>query len=323
MADTNPWSFPTHLQPDLAGQPGLAAALEGIVGLRAEVPDDAFTALVLGTERQGSGVVIRDDGVVLTIGYLITEATTIWLTTQSGVVVPACPLAYDQATGFGLVQPLGVLDAPAVELGTVEACRAGDAVVVASHGGVAHALKAEILALREFAGYWEYVLDEAVFTTPAHPEWSGAALLDPEGRLLGVGSLLVQEQVDGKPAQGNMMVPIDLLPPILDELLAQGRTSRLPRPWLGLYATESDGQVVVGGVAEGGPAHQMGVRPGDLVLEVDGGRVVDLADLFRRVWQLGPAGIEVPLTLAREGARVSARLRSADRNDFLKKPQLH
>ncbi len=323
MSDSTPWSFPEHLQPDVDEGSALAQALDGLVLLRAEVPEDAYTAPILGTDRHGSGIVIDGDGLVLTIGYLITEASSIWLTTASGVVVPGHALAYDQATGFGIVQPLGRLPAPAVRLGTVESLEQGDTVVVASHSGRAHALKAQVIALREFAGYWEYVLDEAVFTSPAHPEWSGAALLGLDGRLLGVGSLLVQEQVDGKPTQGNMLVPIDLLPPILEEMRTLGRAGRAARPWLGMYAAENEGQVVVGGVAGGGPAQQVGVRPGDMVLEVAGERVVDLADLFRRVWRLGPAGTEVPLTIAREGALVALKLRSADRNDFLKKPRLH
>jgi S1-C subfamily serine protease len=268
-------------------------------------------------------VVIRDDGLVLTIGYLITEAQTIWITTNSGAAVAGHPLAYDMATGFGLVQPLGRLGLPALGRGSAASCTLGDDVVVIGHGGRPHALKAKVIAKREFAGYWEYVLDEALFTAPAHPLWGGTALVSEQGRLLGIGSLLVQEAVDGQAIQSNMMVPIDLLEPILGDLLAHGQVSRPPRPWLGMYTTEANGQLQVGGLAKGGPADRAGVRQGDLVLEVAGQRTSGLADLFRRVWTTGPAGAEIPLTLARDGSLLRVRVHSADRNAFLKKPRLH
>jgi S1-C subfamily serine protease len=324
MADSSEWAFPAELRPkpnELSFD--LEAALGALVLVRAEVPEDAFTASVLGTERIGNGVVIRDDGLVLTIGYLITEATAIWLTTSQGAAVAGFPLAYDQATGFGLIQPLGPLGVPALERGSAASCRVGESVVLAGHGGLAHALKARVFAKREFAGYWEYVLDEAVFTAPAHPQWGGAALIGADGRLLGIGSLLVQEQVGTNEMQGNMIVPIDLLEPILADMLALGRSQRPARPWLGMYTTEVEGQLVVAGLADGGPAERAAIRVGDLVLEVAGERVAGLAELFRKVWSLGPPGTEIPLTIAREAAVSRVRLRSADRQDFLKKPQLH
>ncbi len=324
MAESSNWAFPDNLQPDPEEfRFDLAAALDSVVMVRAEIPEDAFTATILGTERVGNGVVIRDDGLILTIGYLITEAQTIWLTTNSGAAVPGHVLAYDQATGFGLVQPLGKLGVPALPRGSAASCAVGDQVIIIGHGGRSHALKASVIAKREFAGYWEYVLDEAMFTAPAHPEWAGAALVSSDGRLIGIGSLLVQEALDGESVQGNMMVPIDLLDPILNDMLTTGRSSRPTHPWLGMYTSETSKQLVVGGLAKAGPADRAGVRQGDLVLEVAGERVTTLADLFRKVWQLGPAGTEVPLTLARDGSLLRVRLKSADRNDFLKKPQLH
>jgi S1-C subfamily serine protease len=180
-----------------------------------------------------------------------------------------------------------------------------------------------VVSKREFAGYWEYVLDEAIFTAPAHPQWGGAALVGEDGRLLGIGSLLVQEAAGDKTVDGNMFVPIDLLEPIFADLLASGRAARPPRPWLGLYAAEMEGRVVVGGMAPGGPAERAGAQLGDLILEVAGERVTGLAQFFRKVWSLGPAGTEIPLTVSRRGTSSVARVRSADRNDFLKKPRMH
>ena len=318
------WAFPVEMRPrpeDWRFE--LDAALDSVVGLRAEIPEDAFTAQILGTERAGSGVVIRDDGLVLTIGYLITEASTIWLTTNKGVVVGGFPVAYDQTTGFGLVHPLGKLGVKAIERGSANSCRIGENVVMAGHGGRAHSLKATVFAKREFAGYWEYVLDEALFTAPAHPQWGGAALIGADGKLLGIGSLLVQEKIDAGTIQGNMIVPIDLLAPILDDMTKLGRPNRPPRPWLGLYATEAGPRLVVAGLAPGAPAEKAGLRVGDALLEVGGGKPSSLADLFRRIWACGNAGTEVRIKFLRETSTREVVLKSVDRSDFLKKPHLH
>ena len=317
------WEFPTELRPRPEDwRFDLDRALDAVVQLRAEIPDDAFTAPLLGTERSGNGIVIGES-LVLTIGYLITEATTLWLTTNKGGVVGGYPLAYDLATGFGLVQPLGRLNVAPLERGSAAACRVGENVVVAGHGGRAHALKATVFAKREFAGYWEYVLDEALFTAPAHPQWGGSALIGGDGKLLAIGSLLVQEKVDAGTLQGNMLVPIDLLEPILNDMLQTGRANRTPRPWLGMYTTEAGTKLVVAGLAPNGPAERAGVQVGDIVLEVAGAKPGSLADLWRRVWRLGRPGVEVPLKLQRKTAQADARLISADRSDFLRKPHLH
>src|SRR4051795_10435396 len=281
------WAFPVEMRPrPEEWRFELDSALDSVVGLRAEIPEDAFTAQILGTERAGSGVVIRDDGLILTIGYLITEASTIWLTTNKGHVVGGFPLAYDQSTGFGLVHPLGKLGLRAIERGSASSVRVGENVVMAGHGGTQHSLKATVFAKREFAGYWEYVLDEAIFTAPAHPQWGGAALIGAEGKLLGIGSLLVQEKIDAGTIQGNMIVPIEIpapildemvnpgrtrgtrwcpfeiLAPILDEMVKLGRPNRPPRPWLGLYATEAGPRLVVAGLAPRGPAGKTGPAGG-------------------------------------------------------------
>jgi S1-C subfamily serine protease len=326
MSEKDEWAFPRELQPraeEVAFD--LGSALAAVVSLRADVPDDAFTSSILGTERTGNGIVIRDDGLILTIGYLITEAETIWITANDGTVVKGYPLAYDFPSGLGLVQPLGQLGRAGLKplpRGSASSVDTGDEVIVIGNGGQAHALKARINDKREFAGYWEYVLDEALFTAPAHPEWSGAALVGDDGHLLGIGSLLVQEQIDGDTVHGNMFVPIDLLAPIIDDLTHRGRRAGLVRPWLGLYAAEVKDRLVVSALASGGPAERAGVRPGDLVLEVGGQRVSELAPFFRAMWRMGPAGTDIPLVLVRDGARVDVRVHSADRGDFLKKPSL-
>jgi S1-C subfamily serine protease len=324
MADDVDWSFPEALQPPREGLAfDLDQALDAMVALRAEVPDEAFTAGTLGTDRGGNGIVIGADGTILTIGYLITEARSVWITTQRGAVLPAYPLAYDQATGFGLVRALGRLDAAVLPRGRAQDSAPGDRVYVIGHGGRRHALQARLAARREFAGYWEYLLEQALFTTPAHPEWSGAAVLDAQGRLIGVGSLLTEEGSGEARAQANMAVPIDLLEPILGSLLETGRSGLPARPWLGLYAGTADGQLVVGGTAQGGPAERAGVRQADLILEVAGRRVASLPEFLRAGWALGPAGTRVPLALGRDGDLVRPVIGSVDRNDVLLRPRLH
>ena len=276
----------------------------------------------MGTERGGYGVVIREDGLVLTIGYLVNEASQIWLTTNRGQVIEAHPLAFDQSTGFALVQALGKLDAPHLLRGSSADVNIGDSVFVIGHGGTAHSLKTRVTAKQEFAGYWEYVLDEALFTSPAHPQWGGAALLDAQGDLIGIGSLLVQQEVKGENIHVNMFVPIDHLNPILDSLLKTGRGPNPPRPWLGMYTQDPDGKLVVGRLTAGGPAERAGVKVGDMVLGVGEQRVKDLATLFRTVWGLGPAGVKVPLMIARSGDVLRIAVESGDRNNYLRKPRL-
>jgi S1-C subfamily serine protease len=318
------WAFPDSLQPKQEKLNfDLATAFEAVVQVRATIPEAAFTASILGTERVGNGVVIDESGLVLTIGYLITEADSVWLTNAAGAVVPATVLAYDFATGFGLLLPLGRLAAPMLPRGNCAAAAIGDEVIVVSHGGSEHTLTATIADKREFAGYWEYVLDEAIFTTPPHPQWGGAALLDKDGRLLGIGSLLVEDAVRGQLTRGNMIVPIDLIEPILPDLVKSGRSGHPPRPWLGMYTSETDGQLVVVGIAPGGPANRAGVDVGDAVLQVGRVQVGALAELFREIWSLGGPGTQIPLTLSRNGKTFDVRIRSADRSNFLFKPALH
>lgn len=319
------WDIPAELRPDPADYAfDLDRALSSVVGLKANVPAHAFTASVLGTERLGNGVVIRADGLVLTIGYLITEAETIWLIAPDGRAVPGDALAYDHGTGFGLVQPLGRLGLPHLEPAREGRARAGDRLVVAAGGGRHHALQASIVAREPFAGYWEYLLDDALFTAPAHPFWSGAAAIGEDGQLLGIGSLILQrDEEQRRRTDMNMIVPAWLLPPILPDLLSFGRVNQPPRPWLGVNAVESGDAIFIGGVTEGGPADAAGVQPGDRVVAVDDQEVSELAELWRTVWAAGEAGTRVKLTLARRARSFDVVVESGDRMSRFTTPKLH
>ena len=300
------------------------AMLSSLVSVRSHVADDALTAPVLGTERMGNGVVIDGCGLVLTIGYLVTEAHTLWITDRRGAAVPGHVLGYDQESGFGLVQALQTLPAPAIDLGVSAECDVGDPVVIAGHGGTDAVVTGRIIAKREFAGYWEYVLDEALFTAPAHPNWGGAALVGSDGRLLGVGSLLVQTvSSSGEQSGANMIVPIDLLKPILEDMKLYGRPNRPARPWLGFLVQDVGDHLVVASVYDGCPADRAGIEVGDLVVEVAGEPIDGLAELFRKVWDIGPAGSEIPLTIIRDGEPRPVLLESVDRDARLKHGAVH
>jgi S1-C subfamily serine protease len=301
----------------------LDQTLSAVVSVRAHIPEDGFTAGPLGTERAGSGVVIDASGLVLTIGYLIMEAETIWLTTGDGRAVPGHALAYDAESGFGLIQALGRLGLPALELGDSTALTTGEPVILAAGGGRNHAVKARIVGRQYFAGYWEYLLEDALYTAPDHPNWGGAALIDSEGRLVGIGSLALQQQVaERRSLSLNMVVPIDVLKPILDNLRKQGQSGRPARPWLGLYASEQAEAVVVHGLAEGGPAQRAGIRPGDRIISVGAEPVGDLRDLWLSIWAAGAAGATVKLQIARGTDTLDLDVTSADRSSFLRTPSL-
>lgn len=320
------WEIPPNLRPDPSDYAfDLERTLRGVVGVRANVPADAFTAGTLGTERTGSGAVIRDDGLVLTIGYLITEAETIWLISADGRAVPAHPVAYDQVSGLGLVQALGRLALPPLAFGAADEPRVGQAAILAAGGGGSErAIEVKVVGRQEFAGYWEYLLDEAILTSPAHPFWSGAALIGEDGRLLGIGSLIMQQgDGHGRRHDLNMCVPAALLPPILDDLLTLGGVNAPPRPWLGAFVMESEAGLVVGGLSDEGPAERAGVRQGDRILGIGDEEVGDLATLWRRLWASGPAGVTVRLLLGREGAETAVHVATADRARFLRPPRLH
>src|SRR5579872_440205 len=325
-AEDDDWEVPPELQPYAPDfEFDLDKALDSVVALTSRIPASASTADTLGTERAGNAVVVGPDNLLLTIGYLIVEAKEIWLTTNAGRVVPANGVGYDYATGFGLVQAQQPLHCEALRIGDSRVARPGDRVVLAGAHGREGSVAAQVVARQQFAGYWEYVLDNAIFTAPAHPRWGGAALIGPSGELWGIGSLQVPHQLrDGQTFPLNMSVPTEALLPILDDLKTLGRVDRPQRPWLGVFASEAQGEgIAVIGVAAHGPASRAGLREGDLVLAVGGREVNELADFFRAIWALGEAGVDVPLKIDREGDVFDVSITSGDRYRFLKREPLH
>ena len=317
-----------RIPPAAQPQPGdynfdLDRALDAVVGLHSLVPENAFTAEILGTERAGNGVVI-DKGLVLTVGYLITEAETVWIHRNEGSAVEGHVLGFDFETGFGLVQVPGRLDLPPLSLGSSRAAEIGSRTVTGGAGGRARSLAGNVVAREPFAGYWEYALDEALFVAPSHPNWGGTALISERGELIGIGSLQLEGASEGnKMRPVNMMVPTDLLKPILPDLTAYGRVNKPARPWLGLYATELDDSVVVAGVASRGPAAKAELKVGDVVLAVNGEAVTTLLEFYTRLWALGSAGVDVPLTLKSRDITFDVTLKSVDRAKMMRAPKLH
>ncbi|MFZ4806834.1 MAG: S1C family serine protease [Hyphomicrobiaceae bacterium] len=300
----------------------LERALASVVGVHTFVPGDALTADVLGTERLGSGVVIRDDGLLVTIGYLVTEAERVWISFPDGHVAAGDVVGIDQTSGLALVRILERAVHSFVPIGSAKQVRLGGSVVMASGDGTM--VSARLLAKQEFTGYWEYRLEEALITAPAHGQWGGAALLSPDGRLIGIGSLHIPGAVvAGETTELNMSVPIDLLVPVQDELLRFGRTQAPARPWLGVYAHQVDERLAVGSVVRQGPASSAGVRRGDIIVAVGRTNVRDLSGFYEAVWRLGTAGVDVPLVIERNGKVVDLVVQSGDRRMFLKQPTLH
>jgi S1-C subfamily serine protease len=302
----------------------LDAATAAVVSLHSRAPDDAFSSTYLGTEREGNGILIGADGLVLTIGYLISECDQIVLNLLGGTPVPAQVIAYDYETGFGLLRAAGKVASKPLELGSSASVAENDTLVVVARGGRQHAISAKVVSVREFAGYWEYLLDRAIFTMPPHPAWSGAALLDRDGRLAGVGYLYVQDaHTSPGPSPGNMFLPIDAIKPTIDQLLTHGKRLGEPRPWLGLYSAEALGRVLVTSLSQRGPAQKAGIEPGDVIVGVNGEDVRGLADFYRRLWRQGPAGVAVRLKVLRELRTVEIEVKTVNRAELMKSPRAH
>jgi len=323
MASLTEWKVPAANQPRAGDYAfDLDHVLSSVVGLHSIVPSDAFSADNLGTERAGNGVVI-DDGLVLTIGYLITEAEAVWLHLGDGRVVQGNALGVDAESGFGLVQALGRLDLDPVPLGSSSVADIGDRVVLGGAGGRTRSVASHIAAKQEFAGYWEYLLNEALFTYPAHPNWGGAGLISNRGELIGIGSLQLEREREGNSEHVNMVVPIDLLKPALDDLRKFGRVNKPARPWLGMYTAEIENKIVVVGISAKGPASRAELKAGDVILAVKGEKIISQTQFYRKLWSLGSAGVDVPLTVYHEGVTFDVVLASIDRTKLLKGPRLH
>ena len=293
--------------------------LNGIVRITTKIPATARTAGTLGSQREGSGVVIDSNGLVLTIGYVLLEAEQAEIGLADGRKIDATLVAYDHDTGFGLLratQPLGI---PPIELGDSGALKANERVLVASHGGQSMAMSALVVSHRPFAGFWEYLLEQAIFTAPPHPAFGGAALISGTGKLLGIGSLIVPDAAGpDQQMPGNMFIPVDRLKPILAELLDKGRSSSPRRPWLGLYSQEIHGRLFVTRIAADGPADSAGMRKGDLVVGVGGKAITGLADFYRKVWALGRSGVTVKLDVLRGTSITPISIKSGDRYQWLR-----
>jgi S1-C subfamily serine protease len=319
------WKVPSAQQPKADEYDfDLERALSSVLLISSVVPETAFSAATLGTERAGNAVLIGEDGLVLTIGYLVNEANSIWLRSNDGKVLPGDVIGIDNSTGFALVRALGRFNLPALPLGNSDTALIGEEVVVAGGGGRKRSVAAHVAARQQFAGYWEYLVENAIFSSPAHPNWGGTAVIDDKGELVGIGSLQIeQSKGKGQAENINMSVPINLFKAAMNDMLSMGQPKGPPRPWLGVYATENQNKVVLMGIADRGPAKKADLRTGDIVLSVAGGPVVDLSSFYKRLWALGAAGVEAPLTVVRYGRKLDVTVKTADRGRMANSPRLH
>lgn len=303
----------------VAEVPARKPPVDGIVKLSIKTLSQARTADTLGTEREGTGVVIAADGLIVTIGYLVLESESILVLTPDGRVFPAVVVGFDHATGFALVRATpGVAQHP-LALGDSSELQEFEQVMAVTHPGVGGLTAAYVVSRRRFTGYWEYMIDDAIFTAPPRFDHSGAALLDRAGRLVGIGSLWVGDALNtGVAFPGNMFVPIDLLKPILEELVTHGRRQAPARPWLGIYSEEVENHVVVTRVLPDTPAAQAGLRRGDVILGVGGQSIGGQGEFYQRLWGCGPAGEDVVLHVLRSKTVQQIKVRSADRLAYLR-----
>src|SRR4051795_894869 len=297
----------------------LEELVASVVQIKTQINPDGETVRGLGRERDGSGIVIDNDGLVLTIGYLMVEAYAAEVITNDGRTVPATVVGYDPESGFGLLRAIAPLKLKPIPLGKSADVKERDVAVIASFGGAHMVAPVYVVAKREFAGNWEYMLDEALFTSPPHPAWSGAALINREGKLVGVGSLIVGDAAGGSDkTPGNMFVPIDRLLPVLGDLISDGRVAGPGRPWLGVNTDELRGRLFVSRVTPGGPAEKAGLKRGDVVVGVNGEPPKNLADFYRKVWAQGAAGTTVAIDVLQDSQVRRVEIKSINRLDHLK-----
>lgn len=303
----------------------LQRASNAVLGVKAQAVEEARSNRTLGRERQGSGVVIDEQGLVLTIGYLILEAEQVLLVTDDEREIPGRVVGYDVATGFGLVQALAPLRIQPVPLG--QSGRVGDdePLMIASGGEDGAVSVARMVSRRPFAGYWEYHIEGALFTTPPRRDHSGAGLFNGRGELVGVGSLFVQHARGDKQQRlpGNMFVPIDLLSPVLDELRRNGTTAASRRAWIGINCVEDDGELRIVRVNDDSPADVAGLQEDDRILRIDGKQVTALDQLWLTLWRGGAPEREVTLEIQRKGKTESETVKvySVDRAKTLRRSQ--
>ena len=298
----------------------LMDATRAVVGVKVKSLPNARSNESLGQEREGSGVTIGREGLVLTIGYLILEADSIEITDYLGQKVPASVVAYDHATGFGLLKPIGPVASRAISLGTALSVTQLDRMMIVTGGEEQNISIATVVSRRPFAGYWEYLIDDAIFTSPPRLDHSGAALINKEGELVGIGSLFVLDALaPGEKLPGNMFVPVDLLRPVLDEMVKTGHQEAGRRPWLGVNSLEEDGRIKVVQVNDESPAAVAGIEAGDIILSIDGLSVQTLESFYSKLWTRGPAGVDVVLKVLHGTDLRDVTVRSIDRTDFLRK----
>ena len=315
---TEPAAHPAPESPD-AAVPDADALFRSIVKVETRAVPNARSLASLGATREGSGIVIDREGLILTIGYLIVEADDVKVVDSRGRNLPARVVGYDHATGLGLVRTIVPLDAPALALGESGRLHERDAVLIVNHGGAADVTLARVVSKRAFAGNWEYQLDQAIFTSPPTLNWSGAALIDKDLKVVGVGSLIVREAIGNDvPLPGNMFVPIDTLKPILADLVQNGRRSGPARPWLGVAADEVSGRLVVTRVSPEGPADLAGVRAGDIILGVGGDGVRTQEEFYRKLWGRGAAGADIPLRVLQGVDVKDLNVHSIDRIEYFR-----
>jgi S1-C subfamily serine protease len=312
----SPQSAAQNVRPTAAGERELTVDALSVVKVKTQAVRDARSARSLGSEREGTGIVIDTNGLVLTIGYLITEAEKVELSTADGKVFPATVLGYDNTTGMGLLKALTPLPVKPVDFGESANIAERELVLIVGFDGVAPAY---VVSKRPFVGYWEYLLDEAIYTAPATVNWQGAALLSREGKLLGIGSLVVGDAL-GTQANipGNMFVPIDVVKPVVGDMVANGKSTATPRPWIGINTQEVQGNLIVTRVSPESPADDAGLQKGDVIVGIGGRPVQGQADFYAKLWAIGNAGVDVPLEVLKGNQVQKYTVKSRDRDSYFR-----